>query len=69
MVPEVDVIDSAARRPVLSAPERTPAALGQPMTRATVKKPGNEACTLSGAVLKRCRRPVCRQPFTPGRRG
>jgi hypothetical protein len=39
------------------------------MTRATVKKPGNEACTLSGAVLKRCRRPVCRQPFTPGRRG
>jgi len=42
MVPEVNVIDSAARCPVLSAPERPPAALGQPMTRATVKKLGNE---------------------------
>ena len=69
MVPEVDVIDSAARRPVLSAPERPPAAPGQPHDRATALQPGSEACTLSGAVLKRCRRPVCRQPFTPGRRG
>ena len=69
MVPDVDVIDSAPRRPVRSAPECPTAASGRPMTRATVKRPGIEACTLSGAVLKRCRRRVCRQPFTPGRRG
>jgi hypothetical protein len=40
MVPEVDVIDSAARRPVLSAPERTPAALGQPMDPGDGEKAG-----------------------------